>query len=97
MFSSMAILPHNFIMDSRTLQVKALIDWEYAGFYPEGMEGWPGTLDEASYRMSKQKTAYLIGRFLTDEYLECYHNWDDQEELVKLVKLGELPDPEKLR
>ncbi|KAF1951659.1 hypothetical protein CC80DRAFT_424144 [Byssothecium circinans] len=39
------IAAHNLIMDPQTLQVKALIDWEYAGFFPPEMERWPGSLD----------------------------------------------------
>ncbi|KAK2595521.1 hypothetical protein QQS21_006749 [Conoideocrella luteorostrata] len=30
---------HNVIVDPVTLKVKAVIDWEYAGFYPEEFEG----------------------------------------------------------
>jgi aminoglycoside phosphotransferase len=30
---------HNVIVDPETLKVKAIIDWEYAGFYPEEFEG----------------------------------------------------------
>ena len=31
---------HNVIVDPNTLKIKAIIDWEYAGFYPAGFE-WP--------------------------------------------------------
>jgi hypothetical protein len=31
--------PYNIIVDSATLKVKAIIDWEYAGFYPQEFEG----------------------------------------------------------
>lgn len=30
---------HNVIVDPATLKVKAIIDWEYAGFFPEEFEG----------------------------------------------------------
>jgi len=30
---------HNVIVDPETLCVKAIIDWEYAGFFPEEFEG----------------------------------------------------------
>jgi hypothetical protein len=30
---------HNIIVDPETLKVKAIIDWEYAGFYPQEFEG----------------------------------------------------------
>jgi aminoglycoside phosphotransferase len=30
---------HNIIVDPETLKVKAVIDWEYAGFYPQDFEG----------------------------------------------------------
>lgn len=30
---------HNVIVDPETLKVKAIIDWEYAGFFPEEFEG----------------------------------------------------------
>src|SRR4051812_38759030 len=30
---------HNVIVDPETLKIKAIIDWEYAGFYPAEFEG----------------------------------------------------------
>lgn len=30
---------YNVIVDLETLKVKAIIDWEYAGFFPEEFEG----------------------------------------------------------
>lgn len=36
--TSSSMVTSNILMDLRTLQVKALIDFEYAGFYPIGME-----------------------------------------------------------
>ncbi|CAL5872007.1 uncharacterized protein PFLUO_LOCUS6264 [Penicillium psychrofluorescens] len=31
---------HNIIVDPRTLKIRAIVDWEYAGFFPEHFE-WP--------------------------------------------------------
>ncbi|KAJ5573768.1 uncharacterized protein N7459_008195 [Penicillium hispanicum] len=31
---------HNIIVDPQTLKIRAIIDWEYAGFFPEHFE-WP--------------------------------------------------------
>ncbi|KAL4885177.1 hypothetical protein BJY04DRAFT_214516 [Aspergillus karnatakaensis] len=31
---------HNIIVDPETLKIRAIIDWEYAGFFPEYFE-WP--------------------------------------------------------
>lgn len=91
------IAAHNLMMDPQTLEVKALIDWEYAGFFPPGMEGWPGTLDSGTYRKRSDRLAYAIAAFLPEEYLECYDEWDDKEELATLIKLGELPHPDQVR
>lgn len=33
------ISQHNVIVDPETLKIKAIIDWEYAGFYPSFFEG----------------------------------------------------------
>lgn len=30
---------HNVIVDPATLKVKAVLDWEYAGFFPKEFEG----------------------------------------------------------
>jgi thiamine kinase-like enzyme len=30
---------HNIIVDLATLEVEAVVDWEYAGFYPAEFEG----------------------------------------------------------
>ncbi len=30
---------HNVIVDPETLKVNAIIDWEYAGFFPQEFEG----------------------------------------------------------
>lgn len=86
---------HNIIMDPNTLQVKALLDWEYAGFYPAGMENWTGTLNRDVYSARGNDVAQLIQRFLAVEYAECYNKWSDKAQLQELIKLGELPHPEQ--
>lgn len=91
------IAAHNILMDPQTLQVKALIDWEYAGFFPPGMERWPGTLDQIVYSNRSNDTAGAIAEFLPEEYLECYDQWDDKAELDELVNSGKIPDPLLLR
>jgi serine/threonine protein kinase len=88
---------HNIIMDTQTLEVKALVDWEYAGFYPPGMEGWPGTLCADAYNRRGNNKDHLIKQFLATEYLECYDKWSDKVELHELIKLGELPHPDQMR
>ncbi|KAJ8129993.1 hypothetical protein O1611_g3640 [Lasiodiplodia mahajangana] len=87
---------HNILIDPQTLQVKALIDWEYAGFFPPGMERWPGTLDKDVYIRGIDNVAEAIAEFLSEEYLECYHQWKDKTQLISLVESGKLPDPRKL-
>ncbi|ATY60220.1 kinase-like domain [Cordyceps militaris] len=87
------IAPQNIIINRQTLQVEALIDWEHAGYFPPGMERWPGTLDIGAYRKRADGQADAISKFLLDEYLECYEEWTDKNELQKLVDAGELPDP----
>ena len=61
---------HNILMDQQTLEVIALIDWEYAGFFPPGMEGWADTLNKGTYISRGNNTADLIVEFLAEEYLE---------------------------
>ncbi len=39
MFCHGDLSAHNVIVDPETLKVKAIIDWEYAGFYPKEFEG----------------------------------------------------------
>lgn len=90
------IAAHNIILNPQTLQVTALIDWEYAGYFPPGMERWPGTLDTGAYRKRAHGLAEAITDFLSDEYLECYESWSNKEELQALVEDGELPDPNLL-
>jgi hypothetical protein len=90
------IAAQNIIMDPQTLQVKALIDWEFAGYFPPGMERWPGTLDSVAYRKRYQNLAQAIAKFLPEDYLECYKCCKDKEGLSRLVETGELPNPEEL-
>lgn len=85
------IAAQNIIVDSQTLKVKALIDFEYAGFYPPGMENWPGTLCSNVYNRRGDRIAELIRQFLATEYKECYEKWSDKEKLHELVHLGKLP------
>jgi serine/threonine protein kinase len=88
---------HNIITNKQTLEVKASIDWEYAGYFPPGMERWPGTLDKVAYFNCGNHMAPAIAQFLAIEYLECYDKWEDKEELKILIDRGELPDPEQAR
>ncbi|KAI5889131.1 kinase-like protein [Schizophyllum commune H4-8] len=43
---------HNVIVDPETLKINAILDWEFAGFYPVEFEGWfhkrPGPSDALS-------------------------------------------------
>jgi len=87
---------HNIIMDPRTLQPRVLIDWEYAGYFPPGMERWPGSLDSKVYHNRGKKLADAIAKFLPIEYIECYNKWDNKAELKKLIESGQLPDPNQL-
>ncbi|KAI9046427.1 hypothetical protein LZ554_009560 [Drepanopeziza brunnea f. sp. 'monogermtubi'] len=84
---------HNIMIDPKSLQVMALIDWEYAGFFPPEMQRWPGTLDETVYNRRGDHVADAIAEFLSDEYLECYCRWEDKAELDDLIRSGQLPDP----
>lgn len=88
---------HNIIMDPQTFQVKALIDWEHAGFFPPGMERWPGSLSSEAYRERASDLADAIAKYLAVEYLECYERWNDKTELDELIKAGELPHPGPLK
>ena len=86
---------HNILMDPRTLDVAALIDWEYAGFFPPGMEIWLDTLDKDAY-FSRGDTDAIV-EFLAEECLECCEGWGDKAELERLVAKGEVPDLRRLR
>ncbi|OAL53517.1 hypothetical protein IQ07DRAFT_608892 [Pyrenochaeta sp. DS3sAY3a] len=90
------IAAQNIIVDSQTLKVKALIDFEYAGFYPPGMENWPGTLCSDVYKRRGDRIAALIKEFLAIEYKECCDKWSDKEKLHELVHLGKLPPIDQL-
>ncbi|KAF2844520.1 hypothetical protein T440DRAFT_512143 [Plenodomus tracheiphilus IPT5] len=87
---------HNLIMDPQTLRVRALIDWEYPGYFPPGMERWPGSLSKDAYRGRRRNLAQAIAQYLPDDYLECYENWANKDELRKLIESGDHPDPTKL-
>ncbi|UPK94398.1 hypothetical protein LCI18_005333 [Fusarium solani-melongenae] len=91
------IAAHNIMMDPQTLQPKVLFDWEYAGYFPPGMERWPGKLDLESYQKRGSHLASAIASFLPKEYLECYERWSDKAELHLLITSGELPEPDELR
>lgn len=82
---------HNILMDRQTLEVAALIDWEYAGFFPPGMERWANTLDEDTYINRSDKVADAIAEFLAEEYLDCCQRWRDKAELKSLIGKGEIP------
>jgi hypothetical protein len=91
------IEPHNLIIDPQTLQPIVLFDWEYAGFFPPGMENWPGSLDSEVYCKHSDKLANAIAKFLPTEYIECYNEWSNKAELDRLIKSGDLPHPDQLR
>ncbi|KAJ3471994.1 hypothetical protein NLG97_g11380 [Lecanicillium saksenae] len=88
---------HNILIDPLTFEVMALIDWEYAGYYPEGTELWPGTLDEdAYYSRGGSDGVHLaadIAQFLPHEYLERYNAWENKEQLARLIESGRIPNP----
>lgn len=84
------------MMDPQTLQVRALLDWEYAGFFPPDMERWPGTLDSDMYYKRGHNIAHAIAEFLPIEYLECYEGWSDKAELDTLISSGQLPHPYRM-
>lgn len=86
------IAGHNILMDSSSLQVKALIDWEHAGYFQPGMERWPGTLYMQDYRKRGRVLGKVIEQFLAEDFVECYDKWADKAQLEKLVQAGELPD-----
>lgn len=86
----------NLLMDRETLQVTALLDWEHAGFFPPGMEKWPGTLSPEAYA-DTGCNAEIIARCLGEEYIECYEAWENQEQLRKMVENGDLPSLEYVK
>ncbi|CEJ83192.1 hypothetical protein VHEMI03212 [[Torrubiella] hemipterigena] len=88
---------HNILIDRSSLQVNALIDWEHAGYFPSGMERWPGTLHMDDYRKRGRGIGRAIEEFLAEDYIECYNKWADKAELENLVRAGELPDITSVR
>lgn len=93
------LAPHNIMIDPETLQVKALIDWEYAGYFLPGMERWPGTLDADAYAKRSSQFASAIAEFIPVDYLACYDKLDDEDraDWDKLIAVGELPRHDQLR
>lgn len=91
------IAPHNFIVDPETLEVRGLIDWEYAGYFPRNMEKWPGSFDRKLYYSTTADVNSWIAEFLAVEFIEAYDRWENKDELKKFIEDGEMPDPELLR
>lgn len=88
------------MIDEATLEVTAMIDWEYAGYFPRGMERWSGTFDAEIYRQRADRTAGVVARFLAVDYLRCCDELEGESSKVHLGKLiegGWLPDPVLLR
>lgn len=81
------------MMDPQTLRVKALIDWEYSGYFLSGMEKWPGTLDADAYAKRSSQLAHAIAEFVPAHYLTCYNGLDDKgkADWDRLIADGELP------
>ncbi|TGO30228.1 hypothetical protein BPAE_0007g01090 [Botrytis paeoniae] len=90
---------HNLLIDTETRQPKALIDWEFAGYYPPGMHLWPGTLDFRAYVRSARgnNMAELIRKYIPEDFLEACSQLEDKEDFDLLVRSGCFPDPEELR
>ncbi|KAB8292227.1 hypothetical protein EYC80_007969 [Monilinia laxa] len=88
---------HNILIDVRAFEVCALVDWEYAGYFPVGMDRWPGVLDRFVYDHVADDLAWLIEDYLAEDYLEACDQLEDREELHLLVKSGRVPSPERLR
>lgn len=87
---------HNILINPQTLEVAALVDWEYAGFFPPGMELWPDTLDKQTYRDRGGGIGAIV-EFLAEECLECCERWEDKAQLERLVAKGEIPDLGRLQ
>ncbi|TGO61516.1 hypothetical protein BOTNAR_0128g00250 [Botryotinia narcissicola] len=90
---------HNLLIDTETLQSKALIDWEFAGYYPSGMHLWPRALDFCTYvRCARaDNMADLIRKCVPENFLEACSQLEDREGFEFLVKSGYFPDPGELR
>ncbi|KAF7890516.1 hypothetical protein EAF00_008831 [Botryotinia globosa] len=84
---------------TRNLQPKALIDWEFAGYYPSGMHLWSGALDFRTYvRCARaDNIAKLIRKYVPEDFLEACSQLEDREDFDSLVRSGYFPDPEELR
>lgn len=93
------LAPHNIMIDPRTLQIKALIDWEYAGYFLPGTERWPGTLDSDAYDQRSSQLAGAIAEFVPVDYLACCDGLDDEDraDWDKPIADGELPRHDQLR
>lgn len=88
---------NNIIMDTKTLKVNGVIDWEFAGFYPPGMERWTGTFDRTTYSRRARNIAPFVAKFLKADFLECCDPCEDKEQLQRLIEEGQCPDPDQLR
>ncbi|RAL66489.1 hypothetical protein DID88_006179 [Monilinia fructigena] len=88
---------HNILIDVRTFQVCRLADWEYAGYFPAGMDRWPEVLDRIVYDHAADDLAGLIEEYLAEDCLEACDQLEDREELYVLIKSGLIPCPERLR
>ncbi|TGO42031.1 hypothetical protein BHYA_0013g00340 [Botrytis hyacinthi] len=90
---------HNILIDTELLQPKALIDWEFAGYYPSGMDLWPRTLGFRTYlRCARANNmAELIRKYVPEDFLEACSQLEDREDFDLLVSSGYFPDPEELR
>jgi hypothetical protein len=84
---------HNLIIDPQTLQVKALIDWEYAGYFLPGTERWPGTLDEDAYAQRSSQLVNAIVEFIPIDFIACYSELKGnvRADWNKQIADGELP------
>jgi hypothetical protein len=89
------IAAQNLLMDPQTLEPKVLFDWEYAGYFPPGMERWSGSLDLEAYSKRGDHLASAIADFLPMEYIECFDKWSNKAELYRLIQSGELPHPDR--
>ncbi|KAF7948180.1 uncharacterized protein EAE97_003591 [Botrytis byssoidea] len=90
---------HNLLIDTETFQSKALIDWEFAGYYPSGMHLWPRALDFRTYvRCARaDNMAELIRKYVPEDFLEACGQLEDREAFDLLVRSGYFPDPDDLR
>ena len=59
---------HNIMMNTDTLQVEAIIDWEFSGFYPPEFEAplWTKSFDEPGYHDIDADKVESLTRFLTE-------------------------------